>query len=412
MNLQQKEAIKQHQLQMMNEIIPTEKLFAALYQNGIFDENMIEMIKAEKTDTDQVSKMLNMLPKRGPEAFDRFIMAIKNDYPWMSQMLICSANQTQANPASGNTKPSMKTEAEVTSKRQMSAEQPTDLDFKTKVGMFVHKQFGQSRRIHQDDIKAMEKFLADQIKLEQKCIGPHYCDCASDISTMDKASSLEPLEVLQAEFQNQLKEMHKKCEPHLNQAKNEVNNNVPDKISLCDIPTDVTLAVIETDLDFVLEKLAKLECQISEIHELLGDPEKKCLTTNLVNKIKKQCQQYEKELNQEKEKNENFLTDMYNYSKHINKLELLKQQMKTKLDAKENEVEKLRQENVNLQKKYESLHQINMQHAEKTNRDIQEIKLNGQNTNYQKAGLTVPRTKKTSRTGATRQISRVISKRR
>ncbi|KAK3586920.1 hypothetical protein CHS0354_008516 [Potamilus streckersoni] len=456
MNNQQKEAIKQHQLQMMNEIILTEKLFAALYQNGIFDENMIEMIKAEKTATDQVSKMLNMLPNRGPEAFDGFIMAIKNDHPWLANLLISSANQTQASSALGNTKHSMKTEAEVTS-RQTSVDQSADLDIKTKVGMFVHKQFGQRRRIHKADIKAMEKWLADQIQQERKFIRPF--DCESDISTLGKASNSVPLEVLQAEFQNKLNEMHKKCEPHLNQVQCEVKNNETDTLSACDTPSDVTLAIIETDLDLILDMLAKCKSQISEIYELLGDPEKKSLiinlvkeiknkqeqyekdlnqekqrTIDLVNEIKNQQEQYEKDLNQEKQRTLNLVkeiknqheqdlnqekqtivnlsTDINSYTKHINKLELLKQQMKTQLDVKEKEIEKLREENSLLQKKCESLHQINKQHAEKIIKDQQEFKVNIQNANYQKAGLTVPRTKKASRPGATKQTSRVVSKRR
>ena len=34
-----------------------------------------------------VYKMLEMLPKRGPDAFDSFVDIIQNDYPWLAATL-------------------------------------------------------------------------------------------------------------------------------------------------------------------------------------------------------------------------------------------------------------------------------------------------------------------------------------
>ncbi|KAK3586919.1 hypothetical protein CHS0354_008515 [Potamilus streckersoni] len=413
MNYQQKEAIKQHQVQMMDEIMPTEKLFAALNQNGVFDKDMIEKIKAEKTETDQVSKMLNMLPKRGPCAFDGFIRAIQDDYPWLTAQLNSTINQIQTNMAKVDAKACMKTEAEASSK-QTSAEQSADPDVKSKVGIFVRKQFGQSKRLNHEDIKAMEKFLADKIQQERKHVQPLSSDCEPGINTVDKATSPEPSEVLQAEVQNKLNELHKKCEPHVNQVQNEINNNVADKISPCDATNYVTLAVIETDLDIILDRLVELESHITEIHEVLGDPEKKSFPLYLVREIKQQNKQYEKEINQERQKNENMLTELYNNSKNIKKLENLQQQMKNLADLKNDEISRLRQEKLQLQQKFESLYQANMQHAEKEKtlenlrklvEKLQESKVKGENANYrQKVDSKMPQTKKT---GSTKQSSTV-----
>jgi hypothetical protein len=43
-----------------------------------------------------------------------------------------------------------------------------DPDIKTKVGTFIHKQFGQSKRISQQDKKIMEKWLSEQLQAERK----------------------------------------------------------------------------------------------------------------------------------------------------------------------------------------------------------------------------------------------------
>lgn len=45
------------------------------------------LLQAEKTPTEQVCKMLYILPKRGPDAFDSFVEIIKDDYPWLAATL-------------------------------------------------------------------------------------------------------------------------------------------------------------------------------------------------------------------------------------------------------------------------------------------------------------------------------------
>ena len=44
-------------------------------------------LQAEKTHTDQLYKMLSILPRRGPEAFDTFIDILRAEYQWLAAML-------------------------------------------------------------------------------------------------------------------------------------------------------------------------------------------------------------------------------------------------------------------------------------------------------------------------------------
>lgn len=43
-----------------------------------------------------VYKMLEMLPKRGPDAFDHFVDIIQNDYPWLAATLQSSLKSEMA----------------------------------------------------------------------------------------------------------------------------------------------------------------------------------------------------------------------------------------------------------------------------------------------------------------------------
>jgi hypothetical protein len=46
-----------------------------------------------------VYKLLEMLPKRGPDAFDSFVDIIQNDYPWLAATLQSSLKSEMAKSA-------------------------------------------------------------------------------------------------------------------------------------------------------------------------------------------------------------------------------------------------------------------------------------------------------------------------
>ena len=50
--------------------------------------------QAERTETEQIYKMLELLPKRGPHAFERFVGVLERDYPWLATLLVSGAKST------------------------------------------------------------------------------------------------------------------------------------------------------------------------------------------------------------------------------------------------------------------------------------------------------------------------------
>ena len=50
--------------------------------------------QAEKTETEQIYKMLELLPKRGPHAFERFVGVLERDYPWLATLLVSGTKST------------------------------------------------------------------------------------------------------------------------------------------------------------------------------------------------------------------------------------------------------------------------------------------------------------------------------
>ena len=82
-----------HRASLRNKLRPTlrndvEPRNLLQYLRDVFNETDEEEIKAEKTRTDQVDKMLEILTRRGPNAFDEFVSALFKTQPHLGCALI------------------------------------------------------------------------------------------------------------------------------------------------------------------------------------------------------------------------------------------------------------------------------------------------------------------------------------
>ncbi|WAR17754.1 CRADD-like protein [Mya arenaria] len=87
MDKREKSALRSAYRQLADELILDEDFFAALKQNKIFTDSMLGIIKGERTPRDKVYKMLELLEKRGPRAFDNFVAILKENYDWLAERL-------------------------------------------------------------------------------------------------------------------------------------------------------------------------------------------------------------------------------------------------------------------------------------------------------------------------------------
>ncbi|XP_045181591.2 keratin, type II cytoskeletal 75-like [Mercenaria mercenaria] len=381
MNEIQRSVLQRHYKQLSDDIMMTEDLLAALFTRKVFERGMIETIKAEKTPTDQVYKMLSMLPKRGPDAFDIFVDIVKDEYPWLAAMLETSLRtESQMQLSRQNSLLNLGcTSATETQLDGCTLRQPlevnADSDVKTKVGTFIHKQFGQSKRISQQDKKVMEKWLLEQIQSERKSRAKK-SSISTEEETQDRSACTSP-DPIQGDLQ---KVYNKVRDENLSDLLNSVHANKhfegdnetkdSDEIDASfknNTPMDLSTVVSKLDgeIDKLINRMNHMEGLLTQCHYILGDPDRKQKLPTLIKDSQVASKQFEKDLNKEKAKTEKMLHELYDYCKSINRLENVRQQQRLTIEKNTEEIEKIRAENAVLREKCTMLETVNNKHMEK-----------------------------------------------
>ena len=263
----------------------------------------------------------------------------------------------------------------------------SDPDIKSVVGTYIHKHFGQSKRISQTDKKSMEKFLSEQLQKERKRLKSQMTvvsDEGQDI--VDAACSTVPNlgEKLMLE---EIDRLHSKVKATNDSEKfrfdNDTNNN-RDEESPCSTPDYTIIQRLEKEVDLLIQRITKYEEVISQCYYTLGETDFKHSLTGLLKDLKMSNQRKDKEISKEKAKIEDMLTELYDYSKTINKLELNTQTQRHQVMLNEEEIQRLRNENAVLADKCKNLEAINAQHAEKE-KTLENLKLMVENLKTSRA---------------------------
>ena len=58
-----------------------------LQSKFVFDDNDVELIRSERTSKRQAEKLLDLLVKKGDQAFGHFLSALKDPYPYLAELL-------------------------------------------------------------------------------------------------------------------------------------------------------------------------------------------------------------------------------------------------------------------------------------------------------------------------------------
>lgn len=251
-------------------------------------------------------------------------------------------------------------------------------DIKARVSTFVHKQFGQSKRISENDKKSILRWMSQQLQFERKrtvsaSSSRTDSSLAGSPSMMDAATTTEDLMI----DENRMSEryFHKRVQQiieKLHQMK-KISDNLSDdqhdskssKENGKKSVTPSTMDLVLAEVDKLMEKVEKMENEISKCHIMLGDREKKMSLSLLIYDLSLSGKQKDKEVQSEKNKSEKMLSELYDYSKKVTKLEQARHQMKTLIDNQAEELNKFKTENTKLKDQVIKLEQINMMHAEK-----------------------------------------------
>lgn len=58
-----------------------------LLQEEVINRDDLQVINSHKTDTEQIETLLEILPRKGPNAFKIFVSILKRDYKWLADKL-------------------------------------------------------------------------------------------------------------------------------------------------------------------------------------------------------------------------------------------------------------------------------------------------------------------------------------
>lgn len=86
MDARDKQVLRSLRLELGAEVLVEGLVLQYLYQEGILTENHIQEIKAQTTGLRKTMLLLDILPSRGPKAFDTFLDSLQ-EFPWVREKL-------------------------------------------------------------------------------------------------------------------------------------------------------------------------------------------------------------------------------------------------------------------------------------------------------------------------------------
>ncbi|XP_053438423.1 death domain-containing protein CRADD isoform X4 [Nycticebus coucang] len=86
MDSRDKQVLRSLRLELGAEVLVEGLVLQYLYQEGILTENHVQEIKAQATGLRKTMLLLDILPSRGPKAFDTFLDSLQ-EFPWVREKL-------------------------------------------------------------------------------------------------------------------------------------------------------------------------------------------------------------------------------------------------------------------------------------------------------------------------------------
>lgn len=100
MEARDKHVLRSLRLELGAEVLVEGLVLQYLYQEGILTENHVQEIKAQTTGLRKTMLLLDILPSRGPKAFDTFLDSLQ-EFPWVREKLEKAREDATAEPPTG-----------------------------------------------------------------------------------------------------------------------------------------------------------------------------------------------------------------------------------------------------------------------------------------------------------------------
>ncbi|XP_036157482.1 death domain-containing protein CRADD isoform X3 [Myotis myotis] len=105
MEARDKQVLRSLRLELGAEVLVEGLVLQYLYQEGVLTENHVQEIKAQTTGLRKTMLLLDILPSRGPKAFDAFLDSLQ-EFPWVREKLEKAREEAITElPAGWNQKP-------------------------------------------------------------------------------------------------------------------------------------------------------------------------------------------------------------------------------------------------------------------------------------------------------------------
>ncbi|KAK3586918.1 hypothetical protein CHS0354_008514 [Potamilus streckersoni] len=343
MNDIQREALKKNTIALVQDIMVTESFLAALDEKKIFEQEMLEMIKVERTTSDKVYKLLDLLPRRGPEAFNSFLLVLEDHYDWLATKLRDTHQELM------NQKTTQPGQSDIL----VSPENIIlDKDIKQQISSFIQRQLGQVRRISNTDKSSIERWLGEWAQEERRRL----------MQIFQKTHVSDDERILEKPIvKKKLYKLHTK----LASAAHRSNKNER-KLGAWTLDT-ITFEAIEEQISTLMGQCIDMALEIDQCYAAFGaKPGGDAVGLNTyAQRMLALVKEKEAEIAQEKQKVEEMLYDMYkNVSEQKKKDQALLQNQKQMMELT-HQVKALQEENSRLEFQVTSLDRQTKIHAEK-----------------------------------------------
>lgn len=100
MEARDKQLLRSLRLELGAEVLVEGLVLQYLYQEGVLTENHVQEIRAQATGLRKTLLLLDILPSRGPKAFDTFLDSLQ-EFPWVREKLEKAREAAVAEPSAG-----------------------------------------------------------------------------------------------------------------------------------------------------------------------------------------------------------------------------------------------------------------------------------------------------------------------